>query len=119
MGSLAIAALRLSDINWQNHMRKLFVSFLSLSNLSGGFPSSHPHFGWSEVVCRSAIPKGLSPVPFSCFPLAIDDHSGIASSFSISDQMILLALEGGWLCLHISAGVGSPLSTRTWRSIPW
>src|SRR5258707_15662501 len=45
MGSLAILASRLSDMNWWNLMRKSFVSFLSPSNFSGGFPSSHPHFG--------------------------------------------------------------------------
>ncbi len=98
-------------------MRKSLVLFLSLSNLSGGFPSSHPHFGWSVVVYRSDIPKGSSPVPHGLFPLAINDLLGIASSGSIWEWM-LLALDGGWLCLLISAGVGSPLSTRAWRFIP-
>ncbi len=50
MGFLAILASRLSDMNWQNLIRKSFVSFLSPSNFSGGFPSSRPHFGWSVVV---------------------------------------------------------------------
>src|SRR5216684_1360112 len=44
IGSLAILASRLRDINCQNLMRKLFVSFLSPLNFSGGFPSSCPHF---------------------------------------------------------------------------
>src|SRR5258708_3215238 len=63
-------------------------------------------------LCSSAVPHGL-------FPLAIDDRSGMASSFSMSYLTTLLALEGGLLCLHISAGVGSLLSMRAWRSIPW
>ncbi len=33
-------------------------------------------------------------------------------------EWTLFAREGGQLCLHISAGVGSPLSTKAWRSIP-
>src|SRR5258707_2664181 len=45
IGSLAMLASWLSDINWRNLMRKSFVSFLSPSNFSGGFPSSRPHFG--------------------------------------------------------------------------
>src|SRR5258707_6456487 len=45
IGSLAMLASLLRDINCRNLMRKSFVSFLSPSNFSGGFPSSHPHFG--------------------------------------------------------------------------
>src|SRR5258707_14910751 len=45
IGSLVILASRFRDINWRNRMRKSLVSFLSPSNFSGGFPSSHPHFG--------------------------------------------------------------------------
>src|SRR5258708_19494956 len=117
MGSLAMAVSLLSDINWQNLIRKSFVSFLLPSNFSGGFPSSRPHWGWSVVVYRSSIPKGLSPVPHGVFPFAVDDHSAMVSSRSTFDW-ILLALEGGRLCLRISTGLGSPLSTIAWTFIP-
>src|SRR5712692_11559950 len=68
IGSLAILASRLSDMNWRKHMRKSLVLFLSPSNFSGGFPSSRPHFGWSIVLSRFSMPKGSSPVPHSLFP---------------------------------------------------
>ena len=113
-----IATSQLSDINWRNLMRKSLVSFLSPSNLSGRFPSSHPHLGWSVVVCRSAILKGSSPVPHGALSFAVDNCSGMASSCSISDLVMLPTLDGGLLCLCISAGVGSLLSMRAWRSIP-
>src|SRR5260370_17802963 len=109
MGSLAITASRLRDMNRWNLMRKSLVSFLSPSNLSGGFPSSHPHLGWSVVLYRSKILKGLSPVPRGFFPLAVDNLSGMVSLGSIC-EWILLALARGWLCLRLSQLFGSPLS---------
>ncbi len=46
----------------------------------------------------------------------MEDRSGIVSFLMF--EWILFAREGGRLCLRISASVGSPLSTKAWRSMP-
>jgi hypothetical protein len=67
------------------------------------------------------MPKGSSPVPLGrrgSFPFAVDDLSLIVSSCSGSEWASVAAQDRGWLHCN-SARVGSPLSTRLWRFIPW